>query len=185
VDFGSVKVGESADTLIHVINTSPRTLTGQPVFSSEAFSLKQERATITIEPGAVHDLHLRYRPRSPDAESASLRLGETCPAVSLTGRGIAEAPSPPISITARWTGSRGAEIEVRGTVWEEQGNAELRIYDILGRELHRTSLQSDTKTGSYLWPGTIQSGRRAAAGIYYVRVKVASTSAATSFLLLP
>ena|GEM_PF-6508323 len=187
VDFGPVMVGTSVDTVIHVINTSSRELRGVPLFGSAAFSLPEETGQITLTPGTVHDLRVRFHPEFPEAQSTHLELGASCPLVKLTGTGLQPLPEIILRTHASWNhDSHTLEVKVSGPAWEKSRQADIRIYDVQGRVIHQTHLESDATVGSYFWPGRAANGRRAPAGMYYVLVKVSgSGQASTSFLLLP
>jgi hypothetical protein len=180
-------VGTSVDTVIHVINTSSRELRGYPSFGSTAFSLPEENGQITLSPGAVHDLRLRFRPEFPETHSTHLELGASCPLLTLTGTGLEPLTQIILRTWASWKrDSQTLHVQVSGSAWEKAKQADIRIYDVQGRVIHQTHMESDAPIGTYSWSGKAPNGRRVTAGMYYVLVKVAgSTTASTSFLLLP
>ena len=180
-------VGTSVDTVIHVINTSARELHGSAVFGSTAFSLPDEQGQITLSPGVVHDLRVRFRPEFPETHSTHLELGASCPLLTLTGTGLQPLNEIILRTRASWRhDSHTLHVEVSGPAWEKAKQADIRIYDVQGRVMHQAHLDSDATIGTYLWGGKAPNDRRVTSGMYYVQVKVAeSTTASTSFLLLP
>lgn len=185
VDFGSVPFGGYADTVISVINTTTRVLTGEPVLSG-SFSLPDEGPRIALAPGAVHDLRIRFAPTRAGRDSTRLALGVTCPPVALSGTGMTPPGTPQLATRVAWLGSaHQAEIRVSGAAWDQSGRADIRIFDVQGRLVHRAGVVGTSSTGTYVWRARLQNGRRASAGLYYVQVKVLGSSASTSFVLLP
>jgi len=59
------------------------------------------------------------------------------------------------------------------------GRVVLRIYDLTGREV-RTLVDGDAEPGEHVtvWDGTTDTGRRAASGVYFVRMETAGDAGA-------
>ena len=91
-----------------------------------------------------------------------------------------EGQGPQLTVRALHAPDGYVEILVGGEAWEESHRAELQVFDLHGQVLHRTEIRSPTTIGMYKWtdPDLIS-------GIYFVRCKVLSKDATTSFAFRP
>ena len=91
-----------------------------------------------------------------------------------------EGQRPQLTVRALHAPDGHIEILVGGEAWEETHRAELQVFDIHGQVLHRTEIRSTTTVAVYKWTDS-----NLAPGIYFVRCKVLSKDATTSFAFRP
>lgn len=193
LDFGDVRVGESAVRTFTVHNVAVLPITGDARLSagsdSMGFSIIQGGGPYTIAPGQSRDVSVRFAPMGrPGAVASVVDLGTPCPGVvvKFAEALVDAAPSIPLRTEIR----SAAPNPARGVTRLEfalsaSTNVRLVIYDALGRRV-RDILNGAMSAGlhSVAWDVRNNDGVPVHPGVYFAELSGIGTRSKKSILVI-
>jgi hypothetical protein len=191
-DFGGIPVGETASWDIVVRNTGNDPLSVREVSSSDAAFLVN-RSHFFVPPGGEVPITVRFTPGAVQAYGGTIRIrtNDLLHAqfnVSVQGSGLDPAAVSDAGDAARF-GVRGTRaipggFEVVYAI-DRSGDASLEVFDPAGRRLRTLEMQGAVPgLHSWVWNGNDEAGRRAPAGVYFIRLRCGQRVASGSGVIL-
>jgi hypothetical protein len=179
IDFGTVTVGEFADTTFTITNTGGGVLSGSVGESCDHYEILSGGGDYDLGNGEQVVVTIRFAPAVEGVHNCAVETGSAlCGDVSCTGTGEDVSAAPVSGSVSGLALHRSRPNPVSGRTelrfdTARAGHAHLAVYDVSGKRV-RTLVDGTVSAGrhSAFWDGRDDDGRPAGSGVYLYRLEV-------------